>query len=452
MGRALSLVFMEFYSMPFMDYVLKPQVVLAAILISSVVALLGTLYAVRNAVRLPPAQAMRPEPPPVYQATLIERLGLQRWFSQPTRMILRHIERQPLKSLLTMLGIAMSCGIMVVSGFQEGAIDYMIDVQYEVSQRGDIIVIYTEPTSSRSLYSLQDIGGVELAEGFRDVPARIRFEHRFYRSSVQGFETDSELMRLVDHDLNIFDIPPHGVVLTDYLAETLQARPGDLVTLEVLEGSRPQVEVPVIGTAKQDIGMTAYMQRESLNQLLGEDNAISGALLRVDQRYQREIYRELKDMPRIAGVIEQKAAVEAFYENVAQTILFYTFITTLLGATIAFGVVYNSMRIALSERGRELASLRVLGFERSEVAYILLGEMGFLTLVAIPLGLLFGYGLCAYMAVNFDSDLYRVPLVLGINVYAFAALVVILSAIVSALMIWRNIAHLDMVAVLKTKE
>jgi putative ABC transport system permease protein len=157
-------------------------------------------------------------------------------------------------------------------------------------------------------------------------------------------------------------------------------------------------------------------------------------------------------MPRIAGVVEQESAVDAFYENVAQTVLFYTFITTILGASIAFGVVYNSMRIALSERGRELASLRVLGFERSEVAYILLGEMGLLTLAAIPLGLLFGYGLCAYLSFKFDTDLYRVPLVLGINVYAFAALVVIVSSIVSAVMIWRNLAHLDMVAVLKTKE
>jgi len=110
------------------------------------------------------------------------------------------------------------------------------------------------------------------------------------------------------------------------------------------------------------------------------------------------------------------------------------------------------MRIALSERNRELASLRVLGFERSEVAYILLGELGLLTLLAIPLGLLIGYGLCAYLAFRFDSDLYRIPLVLGMKVYAFAAMVVIVSAIISAIMIWRNLAHLDMVAVLKSKE
>ena len=206
------------------------------------------------------------------------------------------------------------------------------------------------------------------------------------------------------------------------------------------------------GTAKEYLGVNAYMQRAALNRLLKEGAAISGALLKVDEHYQREIYAELKDMPRISGVVEQRSAITAFYETMAETILFFTFITTLLGASISFGVVYNSMRIALSERNRELASLRVLGFERSEVAYILLGELGLLTLLAIPLGLLIGYGLCSYLAFRFDSDLYRIPLVLGMNVYAFAAMVVIVSSIISAIMIWRNLAHLDMVAVLKSKE
>ena len=432
MGQGLSNIYMEFFSLPFMIYVLKPQVVISAALIAVAVSILGTLYAVRNAVKLPPAQAMRPEPPDIYRATLVERLGLQRWFSQPTRMILRHIERRPVKSLMTTLGIAMAGGIMVVSGFQEGAIDYMIEVQYGLSQRADIIVNYTEATSSRSLYSLRSLRGVEQVEGFREVAAKLRYQHRFYRSSIQGIQADSSLMRLLDSDLNISELPSRGLVLTDYLADLLQVEPGDLLTVEVLEGSRPTLEVPVIATAKQDLGMNAYLQRQSLNLLLKEGGAISGAFLKVDKRYQRDVYRELKDMPRIAGVVEQESAVDAFYENVAQTILFYTFITTILGASIAFGVVYNSMR--------------------SEVAYILLGEMGLLTLVAIPVGLLIGYGLCAYLAFEFDTDLYRVPLVLGIRVYAFAALVVIVSSIVSAVMIWRNLAHLDMVAVLKTKE
>jgi putative ABC transport system permease protein len=452
MGKGLSNIYMNLYSLPFMIYVLKPQVIIAAILISIVVAVLGTLYAVRNAARLPPAQAMRPEPPAIYKTTVVEQLGLQRWFSQPSRMILRHIERRPLKSLLTTLGIAMACGVMMVSGFQEGAIDTMVDVQYGMSQREDLIAIYTEPASQRSLYSLRSLEGVEHAEGFRNVPAKLQFEHRFYRTGVNGIQPEGQLMRLLDTELNVIDLPPEGVILTDYLAELLHIEAGDLLTIEILEGSRPTVQVPVAGTAKQYLGMNAYMQREALNRLLQEGNAISGALLKVDEQYQQAIYAELKDMPRIAGVVEHDSAILSFYDTIAQTILFFTFITTLLGGSIAFGVVYNSMRIALSERNRELASLRVLGFERGEVAYILLGELALLTLIAIPLGFLIGYGLCAYLAFKFDTDLYRIPLVLGMNVYAFAALVVIVSSIISAILIWRNLAHLDMVAVLKTKE
>ena len=452
MGKGMSTLYMGFYSLPFMIYLLKPQVIIAAALISMAVAVLGTLYAVYSAAKLPPAQAMRPEPPAIYHATLVERLGLQGWFSQPTRMILRHIERRPLKSLLTTLGISLACSIMMVSGFQEGAMDYMVEVQYGMSQREDLIAIYTEPTSLRSLYSLRSLQGVEHAEGFRIVPAKLQFEHRFYRTSVNGIQVDGSLMRLLDTDLKVIDLPQQGVVLTDYLAELLHIKPGDLLSIEVLEGNRPIVQVPVTGTAKQYLGVNAYMPRETLNRLLSEGDAISGALLKVDKRYQRGIYAELKGMPRIAGVVEHEAAIQGFYDTMAETILFFTFITTLLGGSIAFGVVYNSMRIALSERNRELASLRVLGFERGEVAYILLGELALLTLVAIPIGLLIGYGLCAYLAFAFDTDLYRVPLVLGIKVYALSALVVILSSIISAMLIWRNLANLDMVAALKTKE
>jgi len=452
MGRGMSHIYMELYSLPFMIYVLRPQVILAATVISMGVAVVGTLYAVRNAAKLPPAQAMRPEPPATYHATLLERLGLKRWFSQPSRMILRHIERRPLKSMLTTLGIAMACGIMMVSGFQEGAINYMIEVQYGMSQRADLVANYTDSTSARSLYSLRNLEGVDHVEGFRVVPAKLQFEHRFYRTSVQGILPDGTLLRLLDTELNRIDLPPQGVVITDYLAELLHIRPGDMLSIEVQEGQRPTVQVAVVGTAKEYMGVNAYMRLEALNSLLKEGNVISGAMLKVDGKYQREVYASLKDMPRIAGVVEQSSAIEAFYDTVAESILFFTFISTLLGASIAFGVVYNSMRIALSERNRELASLRVLGFERSEVAYILLGELALLTLVAIPLGMLIGYGLCAYLAFQFDSDLYRVPLVLGMNVYAFSATVVIVSSIISAIMIWRNLAHLDMVAVLKTKE
>ena len=452
MGKSMSMLYMDIYSLPYMLYQLNPDIIAYAALISIGVAILGTLYSVKQAASLPPAQGMRPEQTALYQQTFIERFGLQSYFSQLSRMILRHIERRPLKALLTTLGLSMALGIIMVGGFQKGAINKMIDVQYNLSQREDFMALYAEPLSQNSLYSLQNIQGVQYAEGFRNIKAKLSFEHRTFRTSVNGIEPNSQLTQLLNNELQAISLPKNGVIITDYLAQKLHLKTGDLLTIEVLEGNRPIFNIPVIGTTKQYLGLSVYMQRPTLNRLLKEGDVISGAYLTVDPKYQSNAYKKIKDMPQIVGVIEQKSAISAFYETMDDTILFFTFITTILGATIAFGVVYNSLRIALSERNRELASLRVLGFQRSEVAYILLGEQALLTLIAIPLGFFIGYGLCFYLTIGFENDLYRVPLELTPDVYALAATVVIVSSIISAIIIWRSLAHLDMVAVLKSKE
>lgn len=451
-GHGMSELYTEFYRFPFLRYHLEPAVVLLATLVSVVSGLAGTLVSVGRAARLPPAQAMRPDTPAVYRPTLIERLGLQRWLAQPSRMIARHIERRPLKSLLTIAGIASACGIVMVSDFQDGSVRYMIEVQYGMSQREDLSVSFVEPTSYKALYSLRSLRGVEHVEGYRAVPVRLRLAQRSYRTSIQGVEPDGDLYRVLDANLRRIDLPAGGVVLTDYLGELLHARPGDLLTVEVLEGSRPVLRVPVVGLTRQYIGVSAYMPRQALNRLMHEAPALSGAFLAIDGRYQDAVYARLKDMPRVAGTVVRETAIRSFYRTMEQTILFFTLIAALLGGVIAFGVVYNSARIALSERGRELASLRVLGFSHGEIAYILLGELAVLTLAALPLGFAFGWGLCAYLASQFRSDLYRIPLVLHPDTCAFAAVVVLLSACISGGLMWRKLRRLDLVGVLKTRE
>lgn len=452
MGKGLSALYMEFYKFPFTDYHLNAEVILLAALVSLVAGMSGTLMAVYRAVKLPPAEAMRPETPTTYRTTLIERLGLQRLFSQPTRMIARHIERRPLKTLLTVSGIAAACGIIMVANFQEDAITYMIDVQYAMSQSQDLTVSLIEPTSRNALHSLAGIEGVQHAEGMRAVPARLRHEHRTYRGALQGMEPDGVLRKVLDADLQRVALPVEGVVLTDFLAELLAIKPGQYLTVEVLEGNRPVLEVPVAGLTSEYLGVSAYMQRATVNRLLKEGDVVNAVFLDVDEWHSDRILRELDDMPRVGGTIIRETAIRSFHKTMEETILFFTFITALLGGVIAFGVVYNSAHIALSERDRELASLRVLGFTRGEVAYILLGELGVATLLALPLGYLFGHALCSYLSNKFRSDLYRVPLVLEADTVAFASSVVLVSAIISGLLLWRKLNRLDLVGVLKTRE
>lgn len=452
LGQGLSHLYMEFYRFPFLLYELQPQVIIKAVAISLGAAMVGTWFAVREAAQLPPAQAMRPEPPAHYRETSLERLGLKRYFSQPTRMIARHIERKPLKSLLTILGIAFACAIMTISHFQEDAIDFMMNVQFNLAQREDATVTLIEPSSYTVLYDLKSLPGVQFGEVFRSVPARFRFEQRSYLTAIQGVVAHSELQRLLNRQQHVVTLPPEGIVLTDYLGKLLGIQIGQLLTVEILEGSRPIRQIPVVGFINQYVGVSGYMDLPALNRFMHEGDVISGVYLTLDSQQTEQVYAAIKEMPRVAGMVVKKNAIQSFYDTIGESILIFTFINTLLAGTIAFGVVYNSARIALSERSRELASLRVLGFTRAEISYILLGELGILTILAIPLGCVIGYGLCSYLASNMVSDLYRVPLVLKPRSYAFAATVVLVAATLSSLVVRRQLDHLDLVAVLKTKE
>jgi putative ABC transport system permease protein len=452
-AKGLGGIYQEFYSFPYLQFQLDPLILLQAVLVTLVASLAGTVFAVRRAAAVPPAEGMRPEPPPIYRATFLERLGLQRRLAEPSRMIVRHIARQPLKAGLTMLGIAAACAILMITNFQRDAIGWMIGVQYGLSSREDLTVLFTDPTPRRALYSIASLDGVTQAEGFRAVPARLVHGHRSYRTAVDGVEPDGELQRILDAALAPVTIPAEGVVLTEYLAhEILRIAPGEMLTLEVLEGSRPVLQVPVVGTTREYLGVNAYMSREALNRLMREGPAISGARLAVDPVHQDEVYRRLGEMPRVAGTIVRDTSIQQFNEMMEQTILYFSFITALLGGFIAFGVVYNSARIALSERSRELASLRVLGFTRGEVAYILLGEIGLLALLALPVGFLFGATLSAYLTVAFSSDLYRIALIIAPSTYALAASIVLVSFAATGALIWRKLAQLDLIEVLKTRE
>ncbi len=453
-GQGLSNVYMETtFRFPYLDYRVDAAVVLIALAVALVAAISGTLFSVARAVRMPPAIGMRPELPVMYRATLAERIGFQRWLKAPTRMILRHIERRPIKSLLTVAGIACACALMMVGNYQKGAIDFMVDVQFRQAAREDLALTFNEPTSSRALHELAALPGVNQVEGFRDVAAILRHQQYRYRTTVYGIAPAGQLHRSLDIRLQAIHVPPHGVVLTEYLAHNiLHVKVGDTLTLEVQEGKRRTVQVPVLGITQQYLGVSAYMQQDSLNALLREGDVVSGAYLAITPGEEKSVYEQLRQRPQVLGLIANAAAIQSFYATIGEFVLFYNMVATLLAASIGFGVVYNSARVALSERGRELASLRVLGFTQGEIAYILLGELGLLALAAIPLGFVLGVGLVSILVQAFESDLYRLPLILNPSNYALGATVVIISALVSGWLMWRRLGQLDLVAVLKTRE
>lgn len=452
LGALINRMYVNFYRFPVLRYEVGPTAIGLAVGVAAVAALVGAWSSVRRAVALPPAEAMRPEPPTRFRSGWLERSGLQRWLSPPARMILRNVTRRPARAALSVLGMAFAVAILVLGRYFVDAIRYIADVQFRIVQRDDVTVTFHDPLPARTRHAIQQLPGVLAAEPFRTVAARVRFGHRTRRTGLIGLVPNGRLHRLIDTQLHPLDVPAEGVLLTRKLAEILAVSPGDMLTVEVLEGERPVRSVPVAGVVDELVGLSAYMDIRALHRLMREGGSVSGAFLAVDARVGPRLYSELKQMPAVGGVAIRTVALQSFEDTLAKSMGIFTTVLVVFACVIAVAMVYNAARIALSERGRELASLRVLGFTRGEVAVLLLGEQALLTLLAIPLGWLIGYEICALLAQQYQWELFRLPLVVRSDNYAFAFLIVILAALLSGLVVRRRLDRLDLVEVLKTRE
>ncbi len=450
-GTAVSALYAQFFHFPAYRFELPLWVALLASALTATAAVAGAMGAVLRAVRLAPAEAMRPPFPGRYRPALLERLGL-RSLPVAVRMTIRNLERRPLRACVTTFGIAAAMAIIISGLFWRDALDTIIAVQFEAAQRADGVVTLVEPLGSSTLLEMQRMPGTLLVEPMRDVPVRLVAGHRTYRTALQGVPADGELRRPVDRQLWPVPLPPEGMLLTDRLADRLGVRPGEVVMAEVLTGKRQRLALTVAGTVHELIGLSAYMDRTALDRMLGEGERISGFAVRLDAPASHVLFAALNAYPRIAVVASKTAMLQNFRETSARNVLFFTGVLTAFAVVIAVGVVYNNARIALQERAWELASLRVLGFTRGEVSTYLLGELAVETAIALPLGGILGFALAWTIVHLTHQDMIAIPVVVSARTYGYAALAILVAGLASALIVRRRIDRLDLVGVLKTRE
>jgi putative ABC transport system permease protein len=452
LGAELTTLYQHYYRFPTLPFAVTPEVIAIGVAVSLAAATAGALSAVRRAAILPPAVAMRPEPPPTYHASALERSGLSRLLPASGRMIARHLLRRRWNSFMSTFGIACAAGILLVGGFMLASITHLMRMQFEEVQREDVMIVFNEPASASARLEVGRLPGVLYAEPFRSVPVRFRSAHRTRRAEIIGIEQGSRLRRLVDAEGRTVDLPPDGLVLSRKLAELLGVVAGDTLQVEVLEGARPVRSIQIARLVDELIGLGAYMEISALNRVMREGPSISGAYLAIDDRHASDLYRTLKSLPAVGGVAFREALLESFQEILDRSVVTATLINIIFACIIAFGVVYNGARIALSERGNELASLRVLGFTRREVSAILLGEQAALTFAAIPLGFSFGMLLSWLLSLQLDTEFYRMPLLFTSSTFGLSLIVVLVAAAVSGALVARRLNELDLIAVLKTRE
>jgi putative ABC transport system permease protein len=451
LGTMFTRLYAEFFRFPVFDHRLDPALVLLALVLAVATAVLGTLNAIAATVRLAPAEAMRPPAPGRYRRTLVEGLGMRRL---PTvlAMVLRTLERRPLRSALSVAGVAAAVAIVVMGNFFRDAIDFVVDTQFNLALRSDVAVWLAEPAPDRARYELAHLPAVTMTESTRFVPVSFVNGTRRERGLIRGYAARPQLYRVVDVAQRATPLESDGLVLTDRLAAKLGVRVGERLRTEVLEGRPRTLWLRVDATVQEMMGLNAYMNREALNRALGEDDLSSGFVLAVERGREAELLAATRAMPRVAGAFSKATMLRNMEELSARNVRIMSTVLTLFAAVIAVGVVYNNARIALAERAWELASLRVLGFTRAEVSGLLLGEMALVIALALPLGMLLGNALVHLVNGLIASDQFYFPVVIRPPTYAWAALTVLAAGMASALVVRRRIDRLDMVAALKTRE
>ena len=451
LGAGFTGLYAEFFYFPILEHRIEPWLFVVSLGITILTAVAGTLNAIAATVRLPPAEAMRPPAPGHFRRTVLERLGLSR-VAPSVQMILRNMERRPWRTGLSISGVAAAVAIVVMGNFVRDAMDHIVHTQFNLAMRNDVILWMIEASGDSTRFGIGRLPGVIAVESGRDVPVRFVNGATSERGAIQGYAAQPELRRIIDIDGNDVRLPGGGLLMTDRLAGKLGLRIGDRVRAEVLEGRRQTLDLTLVATVSEMIGLNAYMERRELNRLVQEGDVSSQFAVALERGSEKAFLEATQELPRVVGTFSKETLLRNMEEVSARNMRLMSTVLTLFASVIAIGVVYNNARIALSERLWELASLRVLGFTRAEVSALLLGEMAISIAIALPVGMLLGWGLVELVAGLMKSDQFEFPVVIRARTYAWAGICVVAAGVASALVVRRQVDRLDMVAALKTRE
>ncbi len=451
-GQGMTRLYGEFFRFPYLVYVASLHTFAVSALAGFAAMLSGALIAVRAALRLTPAVAMAPPLPVRYRRHAIDQLGDLLGLPTTARMILRSLIRWPGRAAFTLLGVAASVAILVGSLFTFDAVEFLIDESLFRANRQDATLTLNEARTEAAVIEVAALPAVLAAEGGLTVPVILRHGPVERRASLEGRPSDPVLARLLDAGGRPVALPGHGLLMSDKLASHLGVGPGETVEVQFMDGARETRDIPLGGTVRLHYGEGVYIDAAVLAALRRSAPQVNLVHVSVDPAGLPALNAAVKATPGIAGMTLWTEVRTDFRETMGENLAISITVYSILGALIAIGVVYNAARIQLSERAHELASLRILGFTRGEVSFVLLGELLGLSFLAIPLGCLLGYGFAALIAWGFSTDTITIPLVIQPATYGHAALVVAGAAVASALVVRRRIDRLDLVAVMKTRE
>ena len=455
LAEAMTALYRTFFEFPTLHNEFYPRAHLVGICLGVACGVMGTVHGARHALRLRPAEAMRPRAPLRGGAIALEKLRwLWRRFSFGWRMTLRNVVRQRLRTAAGVFAAAMGACLAMNALLLARASEYMVHFQLERVQRSDLDLNFKDARGLDALDEARRLPGVDRAEPVFDLACTLRHGHRSHKGGLLGLSEGALLTMPRDAAGRHVRIPPWGLTLSRRLAQKLQVDRGGWVIVEPVQGLRRPVPAPVVQITDSYLGMVAYANLGYLNRLVGEELSINGVQLAVapDPAARRALYRELKQLPSVQAVTARADTIRTVRETLVKNQRVFIALLVLFSGAIFFGSVLNSSLVSLAEREREVATLLVLGYTPWQVGGLFLRESMLTNVTGTLLGLPLGYLLSVGITIAYDTEMFRIPVVDPTRIGWLTFLLGIGFGLLAHLWVQRSILKLDWLEALKTKE
>lgn len=453
MAAMLTQVFVKFYQFPSLEYRFHLDLAAIGFGISIAFAIAGTVRGARSVLKLHPAEAMRPNPPERGGRVAIEAAGfLWRRLSFRSQMAIRSVMRNRFRTATAVFSTAIAIAIVFMSLVLWDSFYYMVEYQFDLVSRSDVDLGMRDEGSVRAVYEARGLPGVQRAEPMLGIACDLRNGRFSRRLGVTGLSPDHQLTIPRRSNGEAIPIPSRGLVLAKKLADLLHARVGDPLELTPVRGRRDTRIVHVASIVDTFLGLDAYADIDYLSEVVGEARAVNAVQLAVDPSQMPALYREIKDLPNAQGMGVRADAKHNIMTTLVENSVFSIGILIGFAGVIAFGSIVNNALIEIGDRVREVATLRVLGYDASAVSGIFFRQTAIIFLMGLTLSFPLGYAMVSGLSSAYDSELYRMPVVIRPVQVAYTVLASAAFVVFAQWVVERQVQRLDWQDALKAKE
>lgn len=421
----------------------------------------ATLCSIIKELRETPANLLRPKAPKYGKRVLLERINFI-WkrlnFSQ--KVTIRNIFRYKKRFLMTIIGI-LGCTSLILAGFGiKDSISSLLPNQYEKIFTYDMQVALKTSLSNdqineyiNTLKAKEEIN--EIAETYMETGTASK-DDKAEDIQIVIPKDQQELEKMikivdVEEEKNI-ELSKEGIVITDKLAELINAKKGD--TIKITTADEEEKEIKVVAIAENYISHYVYMSKELYQEIFGKEYSTNVLLIKdnnLDESQEEVLMKELVGKNEVSTVLLTSTTMKTL-DDTMNSLNYVVIILIVSAGLLAFVVLYNLANVNISERIRELATIKVLGFYDKEVYNYVSRETLILTIIGIVLGLIGGYFLNFYILGTCEIDLLRFEKVIYPISYVYSVVITLIFSLIVNIATYFALKKIDMIGSLKSIE